>query len=113
MQDAIALMQKGDPSAREALATAMQDMPFGALATVVAAWTLGAALGAFAACRVAGANFAPLSVAVACVSIAFVGINLFLIPHPMWMNIAGVLLPPIAALAVGRFASHLVPVTRQ
>lgn len=109
MLDAIALMKQGDPGARDALGRAMHDMPVGALLVVVAAWTLGAALGAFAACRVAGANFVPLSVAVAAVSIAFVSINLVLIPHPFWMIAAGVTLPPSAALAVGRLSLTLMP----
>lgn len=109
MRDAVALMQKGDPGARDAIAAAMHDMPFGALAVVVAAWMLGAALGAFAACRVGGANFMPLSVALAIVSVAFVSINLIMIPHPMWMNVAGAVLPPAAAIAVGRLATNWMP----
>ena len=112
MLDAKALVERRDPGARDALAAAMHDMPVGALLCVVAAWTLGAALGVFAACRVAGMNFMPLSIAVAILSVAFVSINLVAIPHPMWMNIAGIVLPPAAALAVGRLAVHLVPVTR-
>jgi hypothetical protein len=63
----------------------------------------------FAACRVAGANFVPLSIAVAILSVAFVSINLIAIPHPMWMNIAGAVLPPLAALAVGRLALTWMP----
>jgi hypothetical protein len=109
MRDAIALMQKADPGARDAIAAAMHDMPFGALIVVIAAWTLGAALGAFAACRVGGTNFVPLSIALAIVSIAFVSINLILIPHPLWMIAVGVLLPPIAAIAVGRLALQWMP----
>jgi hypothetical protein len=112
MLDAKALMQKGDPSARDAIAAAMHDMPLGALIAVVAAWTLGAALGVFAACRVSGANFVPLSVAVAILSVAFVSITLIVIPHPMWMNIAGVVLPPAAALAVGGLALTWMPRAR-
>jgi hypothetical protein len=112
MLDAAELFRKGDPGARDAIAAAMHDMPVGALLCVVAAWTLGAALGVFAACRVSGANFVPLSIAVAVLSVAFVSINLVAIPHPLWMVAAGVLLPPAAALAVGRLAIHLVPVTR-
>ena len=109
MLDAKALMQKGDASWRDAMAAAMHDMPLGALVSIVAAWTVGAALGVFAACRVAGANFVPLSIAVAILSVAFVSINLIAIPHPMWMNIAGAVLPPLAALAVGRLALTWMP----
>ncbi len=108
MLDAIALLQKGDAGAREALAAAMDAMPFGALAVVVLAWTLGAALGAFAACRVGGANCVPLSIAIAVVAVVFVAMNLVLIPHPAWMIAAGAILPPAAAIGVGRFASSLV-----
>jgi hypothetical protein len=111
MLDAKALIAKGDPAWRDAVAAAMHDMPLGALLCVVAAWMLGAGLGVFAACRVAGANFVPLSIAVAVLSIAFISINLIALPHPMWMNIAGVLLPPAAALAVGRLAVHWMPRT--
>lgn len=112
MLDAKALMQSGDPNWREAIAAAMHDMPIGALLSVVVAWVLGAALGTFAACRVAGANFMPLSVAVGAVSVAFVAMNLIVIPHPMWMNLAGALLPPAAALGVGRLAVDWMPRAR-
>jgi hypothetical protein len=112
MLDAKALMQSGDPNWREAIAAAMHDMPIGALLGVVVAWVLGAALGTFAACRVGGANFVPLSVAVGAVSVAFVAMNLIVIPHPMWMNVAGVLLPPAAALGVGRLAVDWMPRAR-
>lgn len=107
MLDAIALLQKGDEGARDALAAAMNGTPFGALAVVVLAWTLGAALGAFAACRVGGANFTPLSIAIGVVSVVFVAMNFFLIPHPVWMIAAGVVIPPAAAIGAGRFASGL------
>ena len=109
MLDAKALMQKGDPGWRDAIAAAMHDMPIGALLSVVVAWVLGAALGTFAACRVSGTNFVPLSIAVGAVSVAFVAMNLIVIPHPMWMNIAGALLPPAVALAVGRLAVTWMP----
>ena len=82
-------------------------MPFGALAAVVLAWTLGAALGAFAACRVGGANLKPLSIAIAVVSVVFIAMNLVLIPHPAWMVAAGVVIPPAAAIGSGRLASGL------
>ncbi|MEY3141526.1 MAG: hypothetical protein RLY21_19 [Planctomycetota bacterium] len=112
MLDAKALMQQGDPGWREAIGSAMHDMPIGALVSVVLAWVLGAALGAFAACRVGGANFLPLSIAVGAVSVAFVAMNLILIPHPLWMSVAGVLLPPAAALGVGRLAVDWMPRAR-
>lgn len=109
MLDAIALMRRGEPGARDALAAAMHDMPVTALLVVVTAWVLGAALGAFAACRVAGTNFVPLSIAVAALSVAFVAINLVLIPHPAWMVAAGVTLPPAAAVAVGFLSVRWMP----
>ncbi len=108
MLDAIALLQRGDEGARDALAAAMGGMPFGALAVVVIAWTLGAALGAFAACRVGGANCMPLSIAVAVIAVVFVAMNFVLMPHPAWMIAAGVVLPPAAAVGAGKFASGLV-----
>ncbi|MBI1303873.1 MAG: hypothetical protein GC172_08810 [Phycisphaera sp.] len=108
MLDAIALLQRGEEGARDALATAMGGMPFGALAVVVIAWTLGAALGAFAACRVGGANCMPLSIAIAVIAVVFVAMNFVLMPHPLWMIAAGVILPPVAAIGAGKFASALV-----
>jgi 3,4-dihydroxy-2-butanone 4-phosphate synthase len=50
--------------------------------------------------------------AVGAVSVAFVAMNLIVIPHPMWMNVAGVLLPPAAALGVGRLAVDWMPRAR-
>lgn len=112
MLDAEALMRQGDAGWRDAMAAAMHDMPVGALLATVAAWMLGAALGVFAACRVAGVQFVALSIAVAALSVVLVAIELILRPYPLWVNIAGVLLPPAAALAVGRLALTWMPRAR-
>lgn len=102
MAEAVELMRKGDPAAREALARAIAALPVPALASIVFAWTSGAALGTLAACRLAGSRQVPLSIAIGAITSIFVAANLLAMPHPMPVAVAGLLLPPLAALGVGR-----------
>lgn len=102
MTEAIDLMRRGDPSARDALARAVAALSAPAKAAIVFAWTAGAALGALAACRVAGMRQVPLAISIGVITTIFVAANLVAIPHPASVAIAGLALPPLAAIGVGR-----------
>ncbi len=74
-----------DPAA---LKTFVSNMPFGALATIVVGWVLGAYIAAFAALLISGRRrFA--GVAAGGVMLLLTAINLAAIPHPGWMAATG------------------------
>ena len=70
-------------------------MPMAAKLMVLAAWWLGTAVGGWVANRVGRATWPALAVGLA-VAAAVVA-NVIMLPHPLWMQIAGVLGP----LAIG------------
>jgi len=108
MADAVDLMRRGDPSARDALARAVATLSVPAKASIVFAWTAGAAFGALAACRVAGSRQVPLAISIGVITPIFVAANLVAIPHPASVAIAGLVLPPLAAIGVGRLMRGVV-----
>jgi hypothetical protein len=77
-----------DPGDKAAAAAFMADMPFGALLTVVAAWSLGAYTASMAGLLVAHRRRIAGVIPAALIFAATV-VVLFLLPHPLWMVIAG------------------------
>jgi hypothetical protein len=73
----------------------MASLPAGAFAFVLAGWFLGSFAGAFVARLVAGRDSAAWAVAV--LFILFTSMNFVMIPHPMWMIAAGILIPLASA----------------
>ena len=94
-------LDMGNP---EALATAMAQMPLGALAVIVVAWLLGAFAGGWVAARIAGQHPRVAAVIVALAVVAGVVMMVLSIPHPLWMSMVGLLLPVPMALAGARLA---------
>lgn len=89
-----------DPAANPTLVTSA---PLGAQLFVVGAWFVGALLGGLVAGRVSGRHWQVW--AMACfVVLAALG-NIFMIPHPTWMQIGAVAAP----LLGGFVASRMVP----
>jgi len=82
----------------------MESMPAAAKALVLAAWFVGALLGAWAANRIAGRNLAGWVVAllVICAGIA----TMVMIPHPAWMWAGGIALPLLAGWIADRVAGR-------
>jgi len=95
MQDAIGLWvaNPDDPAARQAMSDALPTMPLGAHLSVLVAWCVGGAAGAWVAARVAGRMQLAFGVALGLVLMLSCAANLAMIPHPMWMWPAGLLLP--------------------
>jgi MFS family permease len=86
----------------EQIARVFPTIPVAAKLFVVAAWFFGAMAGAAVAKSVVGSDWAAWTIAVlvACAGV----MNLFIIPHPVWMQIAAV----VAPLLGGLIANHLV-----
>ncbi|WBH15194.1 hypothetical protein [Sphingomonas radiodurans] len=74
--------------------------------SVVAAWFLGAAVGAFAALNIARWSVAGWFVAATVVTGAIS--SFMMIPHPMWMQVAGILLPIAGVLMVARIVPSTI-----
>lgn len=68
---------------------------------VVAGWGLAAFVGGWVAARTTRLHVTAAAVGVAALIMAGVVLNAVMLPHPIWMPVAGVLLPvPLALLAV-------------
>jgi hypothetical protein len=92
-----------DLSDPEAMRTLIDSLPAGALVSVVVGWFLGSLTGCFTAQKIAGSTLAAWIVAV--LFICLTAYNFTVIPHPLWMMAAGILLPLVAALLVIRRAA--------
>lgn len=77
-----------DMNDREAIRLYVANQPVGALATILAGWTLAAFTGAWIASRFAGHVQWPGWV-VAGLFFLSTAFNFFLVPHPVWMVVAG------------------------
>ena len=67
----------------------MESVPLGALLFVAAAWLIGAAGGTCAACAIGRAR--PWIFAAVVGGLVFIAasVNLFMIPHPIWFSVLG------------------------
>ncbi|UCF67386.1 MAG: hypothetical protein JSV80_16705 [Acidobacteriota bacterium] len=89
-----------DLSNPEQLASLIGELPVMALVFVVVAWILGAFGGALVAAPIARDARVSGALIVGGVMVLLVIANLLIIPHPIWMTIAGIVLPlPAAWLA--------------
>ena len=86
----------------EAIARVFPTIPTAAKLFVVAAWFGGALVGAAVAKLITGRAWAAWTIAVL-MAIAAV-MNLFIIPHPVWMQFSAILAPLLGGLV----ANHLV-----
>jgi hypothetical protein len=91
-----------DLSDPEQIARAFPAIPIAAKLFVVAAWFAGALAGAAVAKAISGRDWAAWTIA-ALIAIGAV-MNLFVIPHPTWMQISAI----VAPLLGGLIANHLV-----
>ena len=91
------------------MASILQSQPLPALLIVVAAWTLGAFEGGLVAALIAREQRPTLAALVPAVLVVagVVGMIVQMPGHPMWMAVAGLLLPIPAALAGAKLAARL------
>lgn len=87
----------------ESVAQPVQAMPVAAKLIVVFAWFSAALAGGYVAKRICGRWWAAWPIA-ALVALAGI-VNVMMIPHPVWMQIASVIAPLIGGLLAG----HLIP----
>lgn len=80
----------------------MASLPAAAFAFVLGGWFLGSLAGAFVARQVARHDAAAWAVAV--LFILFTAMNFVMIPHPVWMIVAGILIPLLGAWLALRLA---------
>jgi hypothetical protein len=78
------------------LASLIAQMPSGALTLVLTGWVIGALDGGLVAALIARQRVPSIAVGVLVMLGAFLMVAM--VPHPLWMSIAGVLLPVPAAL---------------
>lgn len=91
------------------MAVIMQSLPLGAMLFVVAAWVIGAFDGGFVAALIAR-DQRPRIAAVVPALLVVAGVIAMVVQmpeHPMWMAIAGLLLPIPAALGGAVLAEKL------
>lgn len=95
-----------DPSA---LAAHIAAAPISAMLLVLLGWTLAAFVGGWLAARIARHPLAA-ALAIGALVVVAVVLNSMLIPHPLWMTLAGVLLPlPAAWLAARQVRPKATP----
>jgi hypothetical protein len=92
---------------RAGMRAVIQQMPTGAFIIVVAGWIIGATLGAWVATRLSRGR-AWAGVVVGGVTFVATAINLFTIPHPVWVILAAVIGIPLATW-VGTRAAQTSP----
>lgn len=78
------------------LAQLVARMPAGALGLVLAGWVVGALDGGLVA-RLVARRTMPAAIVGTCVALGAL-LMVVMVPHPMWMSLAGVLLPLPASL---------------
>ncbi len=81
----------------EAVAAFARSMPTTALALVLLGWLVGATIGASVTARLAGSRKLWLALVVGLLVSAGVVHSALTIPHPTWMVVAGIALPPLLA----------------
>jgi hypothetical protein len=96
-----------DPTDMAALKAAAAQMPPAALMFVVLGWIVGTAVGGWAANAIGGRVW-PAYVVGGLIALASIG-NGMMIPQPLWVTVAGVLGPAIAAFAVARLGGPRAP----
>ena len=86
----------------EQLRGIMDRIPTMAKVLVIVGWVLGAFLGGLAASKIARNAGTACAAIVGVVMVLLAGINLVLIPHPVWMTVLAVVLPVPAAVLASR-----------
>ncbi len=98
-------LESADEAALEKL---IYSLPLGALLFVVLAWLAGGLLGGYTAtCIAPGRSFVP-AIIVGVFLLAATAATLFTTPHPLWMMVAGFVIPLPATLAGGRAGRRLM-----
>jgi hypothetical protein len=91
----------------QALAAHIAAAPLSAMLVVIAGWALAAFAGGWVAARIARHRMAAALI-IGVLVLAGVIANNAMIPHPLWMTVAGIVLPlPLAWLAARAASPHV------
>jgi hypothetical protein len=82
----------------EAAAAFLHSMPGWALGLILFSWLAGAFAGSYAAARLAGSFKLQIALVPAVLVSVLTLLGSRTVPHPLWMVMAGVVLPPVLAL---------------
>lgn len=94
-----------DTTNYEQLAAYVQTAPPGALICVLIAQSAGSIIGG-ATCGFLGRKRVTiLSLVYGCIALAMAGLNVILIPHPIWMVVASTVLPIPLSIGAGKITS--------
>lgn len=80
-----------DPTDPASIAAAMENMPIGSFLFILAGWFLGTGVGVSTAMRFAKSDARWPGLAVGGVILAATLYNLWVIPHPLWVAVVGVI----------------------
>ncbi|MCS6625009.1 hypothetical protein N0B44_19010 [Roseibacterium beibuensis] len=112
LSHAVAASSAGAPPSdmtdRAAIEAYMAGLPTTVFAVMLAGWTIAAFAAAFVAARFGRKGAWPGWVA-AGVFLCATGANLLMIPHPVWMSVAGVVLVVVGGWIGARLGAKAVP----
>jgi hypothetical protein len=94
-----------DASNPASLAKLMEQVPMGAKLSVVVAWAVGSLAAGFVAGKLASFNGSTMALIAGGVLLCAGGYTMIAIPHPVWMVIAGLLVPLPSAYAGWRLTA--------
>lgn len=87
----------------EQLAAIMESVPFGAKLAVLIAWGLGVFGGGLLGVKLSGGRKLPATI-IAVLLLAFAGMTMMMIPHPIWMVIGALIVTVLGWYGATRFA---------
>ncbi len=93
----------------EALSAHMAKAPPLALANVALAWALGPLAGTLVACLIVRRKYVVHGLIIGVIFAALDAANYGLFPHPLWLMVAGIVLPFLTSSAAAAIAQWLFP----
>ncbi len=87
--------------ARDEVGVLVSALPVGALLVIVLGWTLAAVVGGGLAALIAPVARLSAALVVTALDLIAIGVNLVMIPHPMWMQPVGIVATAGAGIYVG------------
>jgi hypothetical protein len=92
----------------DALKAYVDALPLGAKLFVLAAWLVGTLDGVLVAGLINRARFGLCAAVIGAVVLAATLANLWMIPHPLWLALAGIIGIPLCAFGMARLLPHLM-----
>lgn len=89
-----------DPTKPEQLATLVEQMPLAAKVWVLVAYATAVEVGTIVAVLVQRPRWRGLAMSIGVLMMALCALNFWMLPHPLWMVVVGLLVPlPVAMMA--------------